>query len=82
MIKRTVSTMLIIVIALFVVAQAVRANVFLPLMPNGDIRAAAIGYGRAVGIDGGNWIDATCVDGSLPLVQTNGSSVIVLCEER
>lgn len=82
MIKRTVSTMLIIVIALFVVAQAVRANVHLPIFYNGDIRAAAVGYGQAVTIDGGNWIDATCVDGSLPLVQTNGSSVIVLCEER
>lgn len=82
MIKRAIHTMLIIVIALFSIVQVVKANVHLPIFYNGDIRAAAIGYGQAVTIDGGNWIDATCDNGSLPLVQTNGNSIIVLCEER
>jgi len=82
MIKKTISILLIIVIALFCAVQAVMANVYLPIMPVSDIRAAAIGYGQAVTIDGGNWIDATCTDGSLPLVQVDDASVIVLCEER
>lgn len=81
MIKRTVSALLIIVIALFFAVQAVMANVYLPIAPSADIRAAAIGYGQAVVIDDGNWIDATCADGSLPLVQVDGSSVIVMCGE-
>ena len=82
MIKRTISILLIIVIALLFAVQAASANVYLPIMPASDIRASAIGYGQAVTIDGGNWIDATCADGSLPLVQVDGISVIVLCEDR
>lgn len=82
MIKKTISILLIIVIALRKAVQAASANVYLPITPVSDIRAAAIGYGQAVTIDGGNWIDATCADGSLPLVQVDGNNVIVMCEGK
>lgn len=81
MIKRTVSILLIIVIALFCVVQAASADVYLPIVPSAAIRAAAIGYGQTVVIDGGNWIDATCADGSLPTVQVDGKHLIIKCED-
>lgn len=57
-------------------------NTYLPIVPIGDIRSAAIGYGQAVSIDSGNWIDASCESGAMPLVQFDGNHVIVMCEER
>ncbi len=80
MIKQAV-ILLTVVFMLAALVNVVYASAYLPIATNGDVHSAAIGYGQAVVIDGNNWIDATCADGSLPLVQIDDSGVIVKCGE-
>ncbi len=80
MIKQTV-ILLIVVFMLAVLANVVYANTYLPIAANGGVHSAAIGYGEAVTVKPGRWLDVACENGLLPSVQSNGNSAIVMCGE-
>lgn len=67
MIKQTAIT-LIIVFMLAALANTVYANTYLPIVATGGVHSAAIGYGQDIIVSGNNWIQATCADGTAPIV--------------